>query len=89
MEAINTKHVQLSSVWDDALNYEARELKRTVDPFRTVDLSGYLKIAPLVGGALYLVVLLVQQTLPELFSFAYPGAVFVFTAPILYIIFTL
>ena len=56
------------------------------DPFRTVDLSGYLKVAPFVGGAGYLAALFVQQTLPELFVFAYPLAVFVFAAPIAFIV---
>ena len=62
------------------------ELKRRVDPYRTVDLSDYLKIAPFVGGAGYLFALFVQQALPELFIFAYPLAVAVFVLPIIYIV---
>jgi hypothetical protein len=51
-----------------------------------VDLEGYLKVAPFVGGAGYLGALFVQQLLPELFVFAYPAAVFAFAAPIAFII---
>lgn len=86
VKAVNDQHIKLADVWDEALNYESRELKRRVDPFRTVDLNAYLKIAPFVGGAGYLGALFVQQTLPELFVFAYPLAVFIFTAPIIFII---
>jgi len=78
--------VLLNSVWDQALSYESKELKRRVDPLRTVDLSPYLSIAPYVGGGCYLAALFVQQTLPELFIFAYPAAVFIFTAPIVFVI---
>ena len=51
-----------------------------------MDLSGYLQVAPFIGGAGYLGALFVQQTLPELFVFAYPLAVFVFAAPIAFIV---
>eukprot|EP01038_Epipyxis_sp_PR26KG_P007663 gene7664-10427_t len=86
IEAINDKRVQLSSEWDQALGYESKELKRRVDPYRTVDLGGYLKVAPYYGGALYLAALFVQQALPELFIFAYPLAAVAFTAPIAFIV---
>lgn len=68
------------------MSYASGELKRRSDPFRTVDLKGYLEVAPFVGGAGYLGALFVQQTLPELFVFAYPFAVFVFTVPIAFIV---
>lgn len=84
--AINDKRSKLSSDWDQALGFESKELKRRVDPYRTVDLAGYLKIAPYIGGAGYLGALFVQQAIPELFIFAYPFAVFVLTAPIIFII---
>ena len=58
---MNAKHVKLASEWDNVLSYESGELKRRVDPFRTVDLGGYLKIAPIVGGLAYLGSLFVQQ----------------------------
>jgi hypothetical protein len=86
INAINTDHVKLGNQWDSALGYASGELKRRADPLRTVDLAGYLKVAPLVGGAGYLGALFVQQTLPELFIFAYPLAVFVFASPIVFII---
>lgn len=86
IKAINEKRGKLSSDWDSTLGYESGELKRRVDPYRTVDLSGYLAIAPFLGGAYYLATLFVQQSLPELFTLAYPLAVFVFTAPIIFII---
>jgi len=89
IDAINSKHIELSRDWDEPLNYAGKELKRRVDPYRTVDLKDYLSVAPYVGGAAYLAALLVQQTLPELFIFAYPAAVFVFAAPIAFIILTL
>ncbi len=84
--AINSQHIRLNNQWDQALGYASGEVKRRVDPFRTVDLKDYLKVAPYVGGAGYLGALFVQQTLPELFIFAYPFAVFVFVIPIVYII---
>jgi len=59
--AINTQHVALSGQWDQALGYASGELKRRVDPFRTVDLKGYLSVAPVVGGVVYLGALAVQQ----------------------------
>lgn len=80
--------MKLSNSWDQALGYASGEVKRRVDPYRTVDLGPYLQIAPLVGGACYLGALVVQQTLPELFIFAYPLAVFVFAAPIAFIVLT-
>ncbi len=83
---MNAKRVKLNSEWDQALGYASGELKRRVDPFRTVDLEHFLKIAPFVGGGGYLVALGIQQTLPELFLFAYPAAVFAFAAPIVFII---
>ena len=61
MKAINEKRVQLSDVWNNVLSYESGELKRRVDPLRTVDLSPYLSVAPWVGGVCYLAVIFVQQ----------------------------
>ena len=86
--AINKQRVALSNVWDQPLGYASGELKRRADPFRTVDLKNYLSIAPYVGGVCYLGALFVQQTLPELFIFAYPAAVFIFVSPILFTILT-
>jgi hypothetical protein len=89
VKAINDKHVKLANEWDRTLSYESGELKRRVDPFRTVDLSGYLKIAPFVGGGIYVALIAVQKYIPEIFTFAYPLGVFVFVAPILFnLIFT-
>lgn len=86
--AINEKRVMLANEWDQALGYASGELKRRTDPYRTVDLSSYLKIAPIVGGVGYLGAIFVQSALPELFVFAYPLAVFIFAAPIAFIIIT-
>eukprot|EP01035_Chromulina_nebulosa_P019386 gene19386-25254_t len=88
-DAINKQHEKFGSNWDQILSYESKELKRRVDPFRTADLSSYLKIAPFIGGALYLGTLFVQQSIPELFIFAYPAAVFVLVIPVVYIVLTL
>ena len=88
INAINKQRVALSNVWDQPLGYASGELKRRADPFRTVDLNSYLNIAPYIGGVCYLGALFVQQTLPELFIFAYPAAVFVFVSPILFTILT-
>ena len=90
INTINDKHVLLGkqNEWDQALNYESGELKRRVDPFRTVDLNGYLKIAPYVGGVIYVVLLGVQQFIPEIFAFAYPFGVAVFCLPIIFILLT-
>ena len=88
INAINDKHAALNGEWDSVLGYESGELKRRVDPFRTVDLKGYLNIAPYVGGACYLGALFIQQAVPELFIFAYPAAVMIFVAPIVFTILT-
>ena len=88
INAINKQRVALSNVWDQPLGYASGELKRRADPFRTVDLKNYLNIAPYIGGVCYLGALFVQQTLPELFIFAYPAAVFVFASPIIFTILT-
>ena len=61
VKAINEKRVQLSDVWNNVLSYESGELKRRVDPLRTVDLSPYLSVAPWVGGVCYLAAIFVQQ----------------------------
>jgi hypothetical protein len=86
VEAVNDKRSQLGSEWDSPLRYEAGEVKRRVDPYRTVDLSGYLQVAPFIGGLLYVGLIFIQQALPELFGLAYPAAVAVFTIPIVFII---
>jgi hypothetical protein len=86
--AVNKQHIKLSTNWDQALKYASGELKRSIDPFRTVDLKDYLSVAPFVGGACYLAALFVQQILPELFIFAYPLAAFAFIAPLFYIVLT-
>lgn len=88
MNALNEKRVQLNQDWDSSLSFANGELKRRVDPLRTVDLSSYLKVAPFVGGGLYLSALFVQQVLPELFIFAYPLAAVAFFAPIVFIVLT-
>jgi hypothetical protein len=88
VNAINEKRIKLGNEWDQALSFESGEVKRRADPYRTVDIGGYLKIAPYIGGAAYLAALFVQQALPELFVFAYPLAVFVFAAPIAFIVLT-
>jgi hypothetical protein len=88
INAINNKHVKLNSEWDNVLSYESGELKRRVDPLRTVDLSGYLKVAPLLGFGLYLGALFIQQAIPELFAIAYPAAVFVLVLPAAFLVIT-
>ena len=88
MNAINDKHIKFSDQWDEALSYASGELKRRADPFRTVDLNGFLKVAPYVGAASYVGALFVQQVLPELFIFAYPLAAFSVMLPIIFIVLT-
>ena len=86
--AINDKRKMLGRGWDNVLSYESGELKRRVDPYRTVDLGGYLKVAPFVGGAAYLGALFIQQSIPELFTLAYPIAVATFALPLIFIVLT-
>ena len=88
MNAINDKHIKFNDQWDQALSYASGELKRRADPFRTVDLNGFLKVAPYVGAAGYLGALFVQQVLPELFIFAYPLAACSIIVPIIFIVLT-
>ena len=36
--------MKLGNEWDSPLGYASGELKRRADPYRTVDLAGYLKV---------------------------------------------
>lgn len=78
----------MNNVWDKVLSFESNELKRKVDPFRTVDLAGYLRVLPYLGAVSYLITLAIQQKLPELFNAAYPAAAAVIFIPIIFIILT-
>lgn len=88
VSAINQQRASLGKGWDSTLRYEAGEVKRRTDPFRTVDLAAYLSVAPYVGGACYLAALLVQKVRPDKFVFAYPAAVAVFLCPIVFTVLT-
>ncbi len=81
------KKVELNQNWDKSLSIATEEVRRRIDPYHTVDIADYLKIAPVVGGVCYLGALVVQNILPDLFIFAYPTAVGVFLVPILFKIF--
>jgi hypothetical protein len=53
--------VKLNEEWTTPFSYASGELKRRVDPFRTVDLKDYLNVAPYAGGIAYLGVFAIQQ----------------------------
>ena len=54
-------------------------LKRQFDPYHILEINGYLKVAPFLGGAVYLGLIFVQRNIPQIFPSAYiAGAVVVF-----------
>lgn len=88
VEDLNQKRAELSKVWDQSLDFERSAIRKEIDPYRTVDLLPYFKVAPVVGGVAYIGALAVQQLAPEAFVLAYPAAAFIFLSPILFIILT-
>ena len=62
-------------------------LKRQMDPYHTIELKGYLSIAPFVGALAYGALLLCQRFASELFTLAYIGAAALVLGPIALIYF--
>mmetsp|Transcript_2825 Transcript_2825/g.8532 ORF Transcript_2825/g.8532 Transcript_2825/m.8532 type:complete len:183 (-) Transcript_2825:149-697(-) len=65
---------------DNVASFKA--LRAALDPLHVTDLQGYLSFAGLLGGALYVAALWVQQTLPEIFPAVYVFLATCFAAPI-------
>ena len=59
-------------------------LRAELDPLHVTDLKGYLSFAGLLGGALYLAAMAVQQNLPEIFPAVYAFLAACFAAPFAY-----
>ena len=54
-------------------------LKRQMDPYHIIETKGYLQVAPLVGAAVYVGLLVVQEFFDDVFDAAYIiGAAIVF-----------
>lgn len=69
-------------------NFEVfKAIRGELDPLRTVDIAGYLKVAPFLGGVYYLAALAIQWFLPEIFPAVYLFVAFLFAAPFLYTFF--
>ena len=68
--------------WD---SQEVRDVynlvKRQVDPYHLVELQNYLKASPTIGGALYVVLLLIQVSQPAAFDFAYIASALLIVGP--------
>jgi hypothetical protein len=71
------------------MQFASGSVKRRVDPLRTVDLQPYLRVAPFLGGLLYVATLVAQQKFPKVFPFAYIGSVLLLVLPVIVIVFTL
>ena len=56
-------------------------VKRQVDPYHLVELQNYLKASPTIGGALYVVLLLIQVSQPAAFDFAYIASALLIVGP--------
>jgi hypothetical protein len=69
--------------WSENNEFAFEFLRQSLDPFHTVELSGYLAVVPFYGALLYLVVLGVQQNLRDIFPVAYGVGVLAFFVPIL------
>ena len=69
--------------WD---SQEVREvynfLKRQVDPYHLVELQNYLKAIPAIGGALYVILLLIQISQPAAFDLAYIASALLIVGPL-------
>ena len=77
-----------TKTWKDNNQYAYEFLKTNLDPFHTYELRPYLSIFPFYAAGVYIVTLLVQQTLRPLFEAAYIlGALLVF-APAIFLVLT-
>lgn len=76
-----------SGLWsgENVASYKA--LRAELDPLHVTDLQGYLSFAGILGGALYVAGLAVQQNLPEIFPAFYVFLVTCFAAPFAYAFF--
>jgi hypothetical protein len=69
--------------WSENNEFAFDFLRQSLDPYHTVELSGYLVFVPFYGAFIYLAVLGVQQLLRDLFPTAYLVGVVAFFGPIL------
>ena len=67
--------------WNEKNQSAYAYLKFQLDPLHMTELRGYLQVAPILVGILYLGVLAVQQFARELFPVAYIAAVLALVAP--------
>jgi hypothetical protein len=78
----NRKGNVASNTWSQDNEYAFDSLKTRLDPLHMVELKGYLKFLPFLGGAMYLVALGVQQFARGLFEVAYVVSALVVFIPI-------
>jgi len=78
----NRKGNLASNTWSEDNEYAFEFLKTRLDPLHMVELKGYLKFLPFLGGAMYLVALGVQQFARGLFEVAYIVSALVVFIPI-------
>ena len=60
-----------SNTWTENNQVAYEFLKTQLDPLHMTELRGYLRVVPIYGAILYLVVLAVQQLARDLFPAAY------------------
>uniref|UniRef100_A0A7S2XUD1 Uncharacterized protein n=1 Tax=Fibrocapsa japonica TaxID=94617 RepID=A0A7S2XUD1_9STRA len=82
VQKVREKKASSQAVWTAENEIEFSVIKRKLDPYNTVVLGPYLKVAPFVGGAIYLALIWVQQSLPRVFDYAYIVGALAFAAPI-------
>mmetsp|Transcript_4195 Transcript_4195/g.5466 ORF Transcript_4195/g.5466 Transcript_4195/m.5466 type:complete len:298 (+) Transcript_4195:200-1093(+) len=84
---IQNKNSNLASnTWSKDNQFAFDFLKSKLDPLHMVELQGYLKILPFLGGGMYLVALAVQQFVRDLFPVAYLVSAAVVFFPIVVLI---
>ena len=76
-----------ASIWTPETIEAYKAIRSELDPLRTVDLAGYLRIAPFVGGLYYLAALAIQYFLPQIFPAVYVFLALLFAAPFLFTFF--
>lgn len=74
--------------WNEKNQSAYSYLKRQLDPLHMTELKGYLKLAPVLIGFLYVGVLAVQQFARDSFPAAYIAAVVLIVAPAAILVFT-
>ena len=78
----NRKANVVTKTWNEENESAFYSLKSRLDPLHMVELKGYLKLFPFVGGAMYVVALGIQQLARGLFEVGYVVSALVVFLPV-------